>query len=591
MVSSHNKTDLTISNLYIIRRSSRSGFDGQSNEHEPLVEEPKCQRYCKILGSSVQRKHELPQVEEQTLQYVLRKFRNGGILHYDSEGLIGENDTVFVWDKPESRGPPGHTIKTPKDKTPANRLRDNFPGATSIMLFPFWDMSQDKLLGYSIAWTTNPNRIFQREDFAYLAAFGNSVMAEIARLDVAAADKAKAGFISSISHELRSPLHGIMAGVELLHDLNNQLNHDNAATIIRTIESCGSTLLETMDNLLTFTKVAPSLREKQINTAVVDLAALVEDVVQICIMSQSFRESAVAGSPTTRDLTVVCDTQPGVNWLVKTNAGVWKRILLNLLGNAMKYTESGVIQVRLSQEERKCSSAVPNQFDNPASSFSRLEASTQQDWPSRTFAGEPIKSDFTAGTSTSMIALSVEDTGKGISPDYMAHHMFKPFYQEDNMSPGTGLGLSIVSQLMSSIGGTTTVSSEVGVGTNVRVRCPVEYSTNNHSELFKFSKRKIGLVGLDVMPEPGRVPNGILDNRSKSLLLIRSLLLGYAEDLGLSITKVGSMQTEAEIILTTETASSEAARFQRPMVVLAAEPILHTRDTSKSDLSIVLSQP
>lgn len=570
-------------------------MDGHSDK-PPVQEassnpEPKHQRYCKILGSSVQRKHELPQVEEQTLQYVLQNFRNGGILHYDNEGLIGENDTVFTWDKPESGGPPGHTIKIPKDKTPANKLRVSFSGATSIMLFPFWHTSHDKLLGYSIAWTTNPNRIFQREDFAYLAAFGNSVMAEIARLDVAAADKAKAGFISSISHELRSPLHGIMAGVELLHDLNNQLNHDNAATIIRTIESCGSTLLETMDNLLTFTKVATVLPEKQTNTAVVDLAGLVEDVVQICIMSQSFRESAVAGGSTTgaRDLTVVCDTQTGVNWLVNTDAGIWKRVLLNLLGNALKYTKSGVIQVKLSQQEMKSSPAVTNQIDNPASSFSRLEASTQQEWPSRTFVGGPIKSNLADGAPTSMIILSVEDTGKGISPDYMAHHMFKPFYQEDNMSPGTGLGLSIVSQLMSSIGGTTTVSSEVGVGTNVRVQCAVGCSESNRSEPFKFSKRKIGFVGLDVMPEPGRVPNGILDNRSKSLLLIRSLLLGYAEDLCLSITKAESWQTKAEIIITTETAYSEATKFYRPMIVLAAEPILQPLDTSKFHL--VLSQP
>jgi signal transduction histidine kinase len=56
------------------------------------------------------------------------------------------------------------------------------------------------------------------EDLRYLAAFGNSVMAEVARLDTLAADRAKTDFISSISHELRTPLHEILASVEFLQD-------------------------------------------------------------------------------------------------------------------------------------------------------------------------------------------------------------------------------------------------------------------------------------------------------------------------------------------------------------------------------------
>jgi signal transduction histidine kinase len=57
------------------------------------------------------------------------------------------------------------------------------------------------------------------KDLSYLAAFGNSIMAEVARLDTIAADRAKSDFISSISHELRSPLHGILTSVEFLQDI------------------------------------------------------------------------------------------------------------------------------------------------------------------------------------------------------------------------------------------------------------------------------------------------------------------------------------------------------------------------------------
>jgi len=122
----------------------------------------------------------------------------------------------------------------------------------SVLLLPLWDLNHDKWFAYGLAWTNNPNRIFEGQDFAYLASFGNSVMAEFSRLETVAADNAKSGFISSISHELRSPLHGIMASVELLRDVNT----DPASNaIISTVESCGSTLLDTIDNLLTFAKV------------------------------------------------------------------------------------------------------------------------------------------------------------------------------------------------------------------------------------------------------------------------------------------------------------------------------------------------
>jgi signal transduction histidine kinase len=89
-------------------------------------------------------------------------------------------------------------------------------------------------------------------DLNYLAAFGNSIMAEVARLDVVGADRAKSDFISSISHELRSPLHGILASVELLHDTTVDLFQYG---MIDTIERCGRTLLDTIQHVLDFAKI------------------------------------------------------------------------------------------------------------------------------------------------------------------------------------------------------------------------------------------------------------------------------------------------------------------------------------------------
>ena len=70
-----------------------------------------------------------------------------------------------------------------------------------------------------IVWSSDPARLFDAtEDIAYLAAFGHSLQSRIAQLETAAADQAKGTFISTISHELRSPLHGVLAGAEFLQD-------------------------------------------------------------------------------------------------------------------------------------------------------------------------------------------------------------------------------------------------------------------------------------------------------------------------------------------------------------------------------------
>lgn len=90
-------------------------------------------------------------------------------------------------------------------------------------------------------WSLSAVPVFSVDnEIPYLSAFTNSVMVEINRLDAIAANKVKGDFISSISHEFRSPLHGILASAEFLRDTtldNSQLE------LISTIQICGNTLL------------------------------------------------------------------------------------------------------------------------------------------------------------------------------------------------------------------------------------------------------------------------------------------------------------------------------------------------------------
>lgn len=568
---------------------ARSGSPGVQGHVDLDTSSLDSKNFCKVLGSSLDASCgpcDMPQVPEESLHYLLKSFPKGGVLHFDKDGLIGQSDSVFVWDQQHPEHSSSlHTITVPENRSDAHTLRESFPGATSIMLFPLWDISKDKWFAYCIAWTTNPNRTLRREDFAYLSSFGNSIMAEISRLDIVAADQAKAGFIASISHELLSPAHGVMASVEMLYDLTPD---PTSFEIIRTIQSCGSTLLETMDNLLTFAKVhrLSAAKDKLLdrsqkvrsNGAVVDLAVLVEDTIQVCVTGQSFRKSVEMSSgsvstlpiqnrarETSSGLSIVCDIEPDSEWVFETDIGIWKRIVMNLLGNSMKYTTAGSIQVSLMQADvEKHSNEVESlsaevqgpQNEHYAEQFSFVKGddSAQRSTYSRKAHFEQASSlehpprlrmsESATSPSSSRIILSVEDTGKGISSEYMAHHLFKPFYQEDNMSPGTGLGLSIVSQLISSIGGVVNVASEVGIGTTVTVECTVERSRSTSkqvhetSESFPYPEIKLGVFGLNAAPEMERISDGILDSNAKSVLAVRSSLLNCAKRLQLSITDI-----------------------------------------------------
>lgn len=85
--------------------------------------------------------------------------------------------------------------------------------------------------------------------------------------------------------------------------------------------------------------------------------------------------------------------------------------------------------------------------------------------------------DFHSGTSSagsdsvprSMISLTVQDTGRGISPEFLRSKLFMPFAQENSLSSGTGLGLSIVRKIVSLLEGDITIDSEVGRGTRKSV--------------------------------------------------------------------------------------------------------------------------
>jgi hypothetical protein len=241
-------------------------FDAKISTFGGLVDDdffseqlPEPDKPCAILGTALSKTNreldvhsaaESP-MSESVLRHLLRLYPHGQIFNLDDAGSSPAPNSPSAGGELEmSDGFPftvsrkSESLRSMDDE---NYLRSVFPKARSLVLYPLWDPHRDRWFASAFIWSSDPMRIFTNDqDLAYLAAFSNSAMAEVARLDMKLADSAKADFISSISHELRSPLHGILGMTDLLKDSDVDTQQ---ASHVATIETCGKTLLETINHV------------------------------------------------------------------------------------------------------------------------------------------------------------------------------------------------------------------------------------------------------------------------------------------------------------------------------------------------------
>ena len=294
----------------------------------------------------------------------------------------------------------------------------------------------------------------------HVRAIGYMIMDAVAKQSVMLADRAKSSFISNMSHELRTPLHGILASTELLSDTN--LN-DMQLSYAHTIESCGHGLLELVNHVLDYTKLSSDVnnsgtqRDKQAQYHDVDLVQLLQEVCDSSLVGHlGQRRTGQAGSsigsmydPGQADakriaksfsieLVIEIEKREG-GWLTFCDSGGIRRVLTNLIGNALKFTEQGYILVSLQH--------------TPISEHK-------------------IRASF-----------RVKDTGCGISRSFLDQHLFQPFSQEDPLKGGTGLGLSIVNELVRNFeNGAVHVESIPHQGTDIVVSCDLALSSSHNNE-------------------------------------------------------------------------------------------------------------
>jgi signal transduction histidine kinase/ligand-binding sensor domain-containing protein/CheY-like chemotaxis protein len=229
-----------------------------------------------------------------------------------------------------------------------------------------------------------------------------------------AANQAKSVFLAHMSHELRNPLSSILGIASLLRE---EVASGEQREYVEMIDRSGEHLLSIINDVLDMAKIESG--KEEVAAVPFDVVVLAREIVEM------MRVKADA-----KKLALVHRYAPDIRRYVRADAAKLRQVLVNLLGNAIKFTDAGGVTLRMSA--------------GPADDASRLQ-----------------------------LRFEVEDTGIGIAPEDQAR-IFEPFVQAAGRTrqKGTGLGLAITRKLVTIMGGAVTVRSAPGKGSCFTVEIP-----------------------------------------------------------------------------------------------------------------------
>lgn len=286
------------------------------------------------------------------------------------------------------------------------------------------------------------------------------------------ASQAKSEFLASMSHELRTPLNAILGFTQLMsRDASLSADHHKYLGII---SRSGGHLLNLINDILEMSKIESG--QIELNESTFDLYSLLTHLEEMLRLKAN-----------SKHLELIFDKSQEVPQYIQADANKLRQVLLNLLGNAIKFTVQGqvILRVRVSRQNRNG------------------------------------RHNFEAHPSSTLI-FEIEDTGPGIAEVELSQ-LFQPFSQTSTgikSGEGTGLGLAISQKFVQLMGGKIEVNSQVNVGTTFSFRIPLQLVHQDPTEKAPLIRHNV----ISLVPGQPQYRILVVDDKSTSRLLLLKLL-------------------------------------------------------------------